>query len=81
MTQHASDRGMLWVALLTVALTIVAAIVTVASFSGRLDARVSSLESATRNSVSRDEWKVFEQDVRDRLDRIESKLDAHDARR
>ena len=55
--------------------TLVAAIAAVSTFSGKLDARVAALESVRADTISRAEWNVFAQDVRDRLDRIESKLD------
>lgn len=55
--------------------TVLCSLVTSAVYEGRLDARVSTIELNQSKTISRDEWNVFTQDLRDRLERIEKKLD------
>lgn len=75
-----SVASMVWISLVSAALGIILAVITVAMFSGRLDARVSALEKVSEQTVQRGEWRQFEIDIRARLDRIENKLDQHMAR-
>jgi hypothetical protein len=75
-----SIASMVWIALVSAVLGIILAVVTVATFSGRLDARVAALEKASEQAVPRGEWRQFEKDLISRLDRIETKLDQHIAK-
>jgi hypothetical protein len=54
---------------------ILLAVTAAAVFGGRLDARVVSLEKGLSQTVQRGEWSQFEREVRERLERIERKLD------
>ena len=76
-----TSRGMLWVAIVSLAVGLVAALVTVAVFSGRLDARVTTIEQMSPQRVNRAEWDQFARDVQARLVRIENKLDQRDDQR
>ncbi len=77
-THHTS--GILWVSVISVAVGVILAIITVGVFSGKLDARVTALEQGVSQTVPRGEWNMFEKDMRERLDRIEIKLDRHMSR-
>mgnify|MGYP001598575602 FL=1 len=72
-----SPAGVLWISIVSMVVGVVAALVTVGIFSGRLDARVASLEAEQAQAIQRGEWSQFEKDIRSRLDRIEDKLDSH----
>ena len=75
MQRPAGDRWLFWVTLGTLMLAVVMAIVGPSIFVGELKARVTTLEDSTKNEVTKDEWRTFRQDLKDRLDRIENKLD------
>lgn len=77
MPREYSPAGVVWISIISMVVGIVAALLTVGIFSGRLDARVTSLEVGQAQAVQRGEWSQFERDVRSRLDRIENKLDSH----
>lgn len=76
-----TPAGMLWISAISMAVGIIAALLTVGIFSGKLEARVTTLERDSEQRVARGEWGQFEKDVRDRLNRIEDKLDDHMAKR
>ena len=65
----------LWVSIAGLFLAIFAAVVSTAVSAGELRARVVSLEQSSQSNVTQAEWKQFATDMRDRLDRIENKLD------
>ncbi len=73
--------GIFWVTVATLVLGLVLAIIAGAQAQGRADARIVALESAHQQSISRGEWDVFTKDLRDRLNRIENKLDSHTSER
>jgi hypothetical protein len=60
---------------LTVALLILSWIVTTAVQWGAFNARISAVEEASKQKVDRNEYEAGQRDLRERLDRIESKLD------
>ena len=77
MPREYSPVGVVWISGLSMAVGVIMAMLTVGIFSGRLDARVTNLETGQAQALQRGEWLQFEKDVRSRLDRIEDKLDSH----
>ena len=78
MTQESKNTAV-WVSLGALLLAVFAAIVSASMSAGALQTRVSALEKRADESqiqsVSQAEWGQFARDMRDRLDRIEKKLD------
>ncbi len=76
-TQNRSSSGLLWVSVVSVLVGVLLAVVSMGMFSGKLEARVQTLERESTRAVTQAEWTLFEKDIRGRLDRIENKLDQH----
>ena len=73
--QKPENKVIVWVAILTLLGSLLASGLTAGIYAGSLSSRVTSLEDHTKDEVTREEWQVFRQDMTDRLDRIERKLD------
>lgn len=71
MPERQANKLIVWVAVITLLVSVVASAITTGVFAGNLGARVGSLEKATGNEITREEWNTFKQDLFDRLDRIE----------
>jgi hypothetical protein len=76
-TSTQASNGLTWAALGTFLLTLVLAIIQMSSAAGKTEAEVQDLKRSAPSWVTKAEWQEFTLDTRDRLDRIESKLDAH----
>jgi Tfp pilus assembly protein PilO len=59
----------------TIAISILGGLLVAASNAGRLETRITNLEKAQGDVVTKAEWVLFLQELRDRLTRIENKLD------
>ena len=75
-----NHQTVMWCAMGTLFLAVFAAIVSASMAAGSLRTRVDALEKradvSALQSVSQAEWGQFARDMRDRLDRIEKKLDS-----
>ncbi len=69
------ERWQVWLAIAGMVLGALTYAVSVAATAGRLEERLVTVEKAQTHSISRDEWNLFTQDTRDRLNRIEEKID------
>ena len=68
------------IALLGLLLGALTYVLMVSARAGAVEARVVVLERTAGTSISRQEFDQFTQDMRDRLDRIERKLDDKNAK-
>ena len=66
--------------LLTIALVVLGWIVTAAMQWGSFNARMSAVEETAKQKVDRTEYEAGQRDLRERLDRIETKLDRNYSR-
>jgi hypothetical protein len=81
MTNRQANAGLLWTAIITLTITVGLAIAQVSSSTGKMEARMQTLEKESSSQITRQEWEESNQDVRDRLTRIENMLDSQSERR
>ncbi len=70
----------IYAAIATVVISVLSGITISAMNAGRIENRIANLESQMKESVGRPEWNMFLQELRDRLARIEAKLDKLDTK-
>lgn len=73
MAERATNRALTIVAILTLVGSVLGGAVTAAFSYGGVSTRVEVLEKS--QPISREEWNEFRDDLKQRLDRIEDKLD------
>lgn len=69
------NQAEIYAAIGTVVVSILSGIIIASMSAGRMDARITALEEAKREMVGQAEWRLFLQELRDRLARIETKID------
>jgi hypothetical protein len=59
----------------TIVVSVLGGMIVASARAGRMDARMAALEEIIKTKVGLPEWQLFLQELRDRLTRIETKLD------
>lgn len=75
MVRDNTNRIIMWAAVITLALGVLGFAVQASLAAGSLQTQVLVLEKQQHQYIRRDQWEEFSRDVRERLDRIEKKID------